>query len=197
MSAVIEVGDSASVDPRVSDDNPAASQQDVPLAVADIGPAIDADADVDLHDEASHSLAGAVIKAVGASATALTGNPLVQAKKLERRQEVRYLFHWRALVRWPNGKGLICRTLDVSKSGCCLVLAENCHPNQSVMLYLELPPAHSGLKGDVLCMDAWIARTTLSTQSGGFVVGLNFTKPTAPDLLRLHRQLATRSVKHL
>jgi hypothetical protein len=111
------------------------------------------------------------------------------AKEPERRQDIRHPFHWRAVMRKEGGRDTLSRTLEISKSGCSLVLAENHYPGQKITLFLEVPAAHPGMRNDVISLAAKIIRATLSSANGGFVLGMQFTKPESSDVKRLHKYL--------
>jgi hypothetical protein len=108
----------------------------------------------------------------------------------ERRAEPRYPVHWRAALRIahhdPIHHG---RTLDVSLSGCSVVISSNVRAQQSLTLFLQLPTKISGQTGDVVEVEGQIVRTVLSSQHHGFVVGIAFTQFKADGFARMQSLL--------
>lgn len=116
------------------------------------------------------------------------------AAKIERRGEPRYLVRWRAAIGITAEEDtFICqgRMLDISMSGCSMLVGRNLHPDQTVAIYLELPGIHSGQIAKVIEAEGRIAVAMLSSQHDSFFIGLKFTYFKGEAKAQLESRIST------
>lgn len=94
---------------------------------------------------------------------------------IERREAVRRPLRGAAMVLLPGQPGRLGRTLDVSATGICVVLAETLPAGIECMVGFEMPDG-TGMRKRVQSR-ARIVHSVLSKQSDGFKVGMQLLQP--------------------
>lgn len=112
-------------------------------------------------------------------------------KRPAMRPRTRYPVQWRAAVRLSGqgGTPIQGKTMDVSLTGCAVVIPDNICPQQVVTLYLQLPMNNAGQPGAIIEAEARIVHAALSAQCKGFRLGLHFLRFRADGLEKLTAHL--------
>lgn len=94
----------------------------------------------------------------------------------DQRNHTRYPVHWRVALRLQGVGAMIVqgRTMDVSLTGCSVVIPDNINPQQNVTLFLQLPMDYAGQPAVVIEIDAKIVHAALSGHCHGFLLGIAF-----------------------
>lgn len=98
----------------------------------------------------------------------------------DRREAIRRQLRSPALVLLPGQPGRVGRTVDVSETGMCLMLAEGLPDGTECLIGFELPEKGGARKR--VQSRARVVHSVLSTQGEGFKIGMQFLQ--VPDETR-------------